>query len=142
MLLRPQGKGAYRNIRLFNFGFAQDKDIRAMHNAPAWADEPQPWQPAWTRADNHTVAAFGSTCWYAGQTLANRTNSSSPLGLLMAAVGGTQILEWAASGSLDGCSAMGHLAKGKARGKLFNTMVAPIANMSVSALLWYQVRIS
>ena len=57
----------------------------------------------------------------------------------MAAVGGTQILEWAQTGTLDRCVDMDHLAKGKGKGNLFNTMVAPLANMTIGALLWYQV---
>ena len=58
-----------------------------------------------------------------------------PLGLLLSSVGGTTIEQWSRANVALRCNG---IQKNLTDFNLFNTMVAPLVNMSVSTLLWYQ----
>lgn len=130
-------EGRYQNIRLFNYGFARVGDA-PWSQTPAWTTGPiGPWdQLVWARPTNETVDAFASTCWYYGEALVDILGEPDlPLGLLLSSVGGTTIEEWARAKPLSHCQGA---HKNATDYNLFNTMVAPLVNTSVSTLLWYQ----
>jgi hypothetical protein len=129
--------GRYQNIRLFNYGFARIGDAPASP-APAWTtSRGEPWSSfAWAAPTNETVDAFASTCWYYGETLIDILGEPDlPLGLLLSSVGGTTIEQWSRAAALQPCDGA---HKNPSEFNLFNTMVAPLVNVSVSTLLWYQ----
>eukprot|EP01043_Picozoa_sp_COSAG02_P071055 COSAG02_NODE_12831_length_1486_cov_1.052632_2_plen_243_part_01 len=84
--------------------------------------------------------AFAGTCWYYGETLTDILGDPDlPLGLLLSSVGGTTIEQWSRAHAVGQCTGV---HKNMTDYNLFNTMVAPFVNMSISTLLWYQVRLS
>ena len=66
---------------------------------------------------------FSATCWYTARDLAKELGPGVPLGLVGSYVGGTPIEAWTPP-----------------RGRLYNSMIAPLTHMAVKFILWYQVR--
>ena len=133
-------RGRYDNIRMFNYGFARVNDAPSSPT-PSWTTPPSlPWSKfAWVKPTNITVDAFAGTCWYYGETLTDILGDPDlPLGLLLSSVGGTTIEQWSRAHAVGHCTGA---HKNVTDYNLFNTMVAPFVNMSVSTLLWYQVRL-
>jgi len=148
--------GKYNNLRTFEYGYM---------NGGIQADEPQfvsTWYTnRWNKVsessklpsgppgpyDAHSEwARFSATCMYFGAELIDakrrmlgQIESTVPIGLIQSAVGGTQIESWMPSGARAQCSQLDPQGGSGGLSGLYNAMVAPFLNYSVSGWLWYQV---
>eukprot|EP00039_Didymoeca_costata_P015348 m.259407 g.259407 ORF g.259407 m.259407 type:complete len:703 (+) comp16203_c0_seq5:53-2161(+) len=90
-------------------------------------------------ANLSVLNTFGGICMYFGQALTDimRENGEPdvPLGLMDVSWGGTMIEQWSTNATTDKCQ---NTTKNKGSGTLYNGMVAPFANFSLTAWLWYQ----
>ena len=89
-------------------------------------------------------AQFSATCMYFGLELINTRAEEGledvPIGLIQAAIGGSQIESWMSNETIRSCKNQS-LAGGAVpqnQGRLYYGMVAPFANYSVAGWVWYQ----
>ena len=136
----------YSDVRLFNFGFATPDDVPGyspdgqVSSAPRWVSRPT---ANWTHSTRQTLPTFASTCWYTAKAMIDnrpKTSPSTPIGLLLAAVGGTRLAMWTSepSATLAGCDSTSMLTNATGAGQMFDLVLAPFVNMSASAISWYQ----
>eukprot|EP01060_Flectonema_neradi_P022565 TRINITY_DN30805_c0_g1_i1.p1 TRINITY_DN30805_c0_g1~~TRINITY_DN30805_c0_g1_i1.p1 ORF type:complete len:736 (+),score=147.42 TRINITY_DN30805_c0_g1_i1:123-2330(+) len=79
---------------------------------------------------------LSATCYYFAQELTDQMGSESiPIGLIQSAIGGTQIRQWLDNTTLSECS-MTNVNEHSSR--LYDGMVAPFINTTVTGWLWYQ----
>ena len=89
----------------------------------------------WRICSPQTVSYFSAVAYFFGRQLHHELDV--PMGLIMAAVGGTRIEPWTpaagvrAVDELDGIDA-------PANGQLYNGMIHPLAPLSVRGVIWYQ----
>jgi hypothetical protein len=147
--------GKYNNLRTFEYGYM---------NGGIQADAPQfvsTWYTnRWNKVsessqlpsgppgpyDAHSEwARFSATCMYFGAELIDakrrmlgQVESEVPIGLIQSAVGGTQIESWMSSGARAQCSNLDPQGGSGGLSGLYNAMVAPFLNYSVSGWLFYQ----
>jgi len=101
---------------------------------------------------------FSAACWYFAQSLTDRMKKAGevvPLGMIESAYGGTTIEQWVSVEAQLKCSNVTCHANASlpysaataeactqdeemGNGGLYNGMVAPFVNMTVSGFLWYQ----
>lgn len=116
----------YPNIRLF----FQDASRATTANSEATNGR---WQIG-TKAN---ILNFSSTGFVAGKYYYLEQNENVPVGLLYAAVGGTNIDVWVPSWAYDtDPDLMGNTTTNKFQH--FNGMIAPLQKFAVSGVIWYQ----
>jgi hypothetical protein len=100
-----------------------------------------------TSPEKSLLMDYSASCWYFGKSLADMMEAESegidgndggvPLGMMAVSVGGTAIEQWVEKGAQEGChniSCMG--ANCSSNAGLYNSMVAPYANMTVKGWIW------
>lgn len=94
-----------------------------------------------TSGQHSAFAQFSSTCMYfAVELIAALGDTTTPIGIIQSAIGGSQIEAWMDNKTLTQCShesLAGGAVPGNS-GRLFYGMIAPFVNMSLSGFLWYQ----
>jgi hypothetical protein len=88
----------------------------------------QPWITAKDAAanDSKKLFSFSSTCWYFGESLAEKLGPSAPpIGLIHTAYGGSQIEAWVRPED-NSCIGTGHIS-----GSLWRDNVSPYLNTTV-----------
>jgi hypothetical protein len=103
----------------------------------------QPGQDNCPNQDLNLLGQFSATCFYFAANLIDLLKQNNeeayPIGLIQSAIGGSQIEAWTPDSALGLCKNESLNANGQAPpGRLFNGMVAPFVNMSISGCLWYQ----
>eukprot|EP01060_Flectonema_neradi_P037797 TRINITY_DN7724_c0_g1_i2.p1 TRINITY_DN7724_c0_g1~~TRINITY_DN7724_c0_g1_i2.p1 ORF type:complete len:431 (+),score=71.39 TRINITY_DN7724_c0_g1_i2:86-1294(+) len=79
---------------------------------------------------------FSATCMHFAMSLIDRTgDKTTPIGLILSAVGGTMIESWISNSTYATCR---NLSTGPPTGNLYRAMVAPFVNTSITGFLWYQ----
>ena len=108
------------------------------------------WRRGWERASAGSLEMFSAACWHFAEALvdaaAARGEPPVPLGLVGSYWGGTMIEMWMPNATVGSC----RNASGRAwapsqmqrwdiaAGALFNGMVAPLVNTSITGAIWYQ----
>jgi sialate O-acetylesterase len=107
----------------------------------------------WQQATTETAGAFSAVCWYFGLSL--QATLGVPIGLVSAAVGGSEIEQWTSERALrqlpevaseidreyaawnpdPGTSASPVPAR---HSLFFNEMIAPLGRYTLSGVIWYQ----
>jgi sialate O-acetylesterase len=88
---------------------------------------------------------FSAVCWTAGRDLYDSWNGTVPIGLLHASYGGTAASTWTSNGSVLSCGPLpafpdNSTALRNPPSGAYNAMIHPLLPLSLSAVLWYQVR--
>ena len=91
----------------------------------------------WTPATPESVRSFSSTAYYTARELLS--NRATPLGLIRASLGGTQIQLWSSPDALQKC---GHKTSSgpfwRNYSSLFGKMIMPLARLQLSGVVYYQ----
>jgi hypothetical protein len=144
--------GEYDNLRTYQHG-------QLAAQTPAWAVPAKssaglPWRwrrAGWAARTNTSIGdylhpaaplpllnGFSAVCLYFGQRLTDRLRASNaavpPIGLMDVSWGGSMIEQWSTNATTEGCANTS--MDQAAAGTLYNGMVAPLANMSVTGWLW------
>eukprot|EP00755_Sulcionema_specki_P033859 Sspe_Gene.101699::Locus_76332_Transcript_1_1_Confidence_1.000_Length_901::g.101699::m.101699/K05970/SIAE; sialate O-acetylesterase len=141
--------GAYSNIRFHQYGGQKSKYETT---SPTWTtlDGYRTWYNAsWAArqpdVDRHHLSPFhlfSATCMYFAIELTDQLQGSGrevvPIGLMQSAVGGTMIEAWVDSETLTRCKNESLSPGVSPPTQLYNGMVAPFVNTTVSGWLWYQ----
>jgi sialate O-acetylesterase len=151
--------GKWRNIRHFMFGSMGGQYLAT---EPQWVSSLQTndgdplstnsWhtlevsaaRPSLNNATgaHSAFAQFSATCMYFAVELVRATgDTTTPIGVIQSAIGGSQIESWMDNTTLTECAneSLTGGAVPEDSGRLFYGMVAPFVNTSVSGWLWYQV---
>ena len=91
--------------------------------------------------DMNLLGQFSATCFYFATNLIDQRRQDKeetvPIGLIQSAIGGSQIEAWTPDSALGKCKNESLNANGQAPpGRLFNGMVAPFVNISLTGFLW------
>lgn len=137
--------GAYNNMRLFQWG---SMGYQSRSDSPAWASTSLAY-PDWTwlsplDALNYTnggglvqLKSFPATCMYFATALIDLLGASAPpVGLIATAVGGTTIESWSDAVAYSACSEPQTGNSAAPPVTLFNGLVAPFVNASISGWVW------
>ena len=106
-------------------------------------DVPAPTNPQWA-SEYNLFSQFSASCFYFASALTDRRRAAGrsvpPIGLIQSSIGGSKIEAWMPDGALGVCANESLAGKGQSPpGRLYNGMVAPFVNFTVSGWLWYQV---
>eukprot|EP00039_Didymoeca_costata_P016958 m.310249 g.310249 ORF g.310249 m.310249 type:complete len:695 (+) comp16474_c1_seq2:136-2220(+) len=105
-------------------------------------DEPIPWMKS-----NYTnLATFSAVCYYFGKSLYRHMAADGeiiPMGMVMNEWGGSLIEAWVpdnspATGELYCSDQSRHNRTGRTPGKLYNSMIVPVSNLTIRGWIWYQ----
>eukprot|EP01116_Phalansterium_solitarium_P014046 TRINITY_DN3155_c1_g1_i1.p1 TRINITY_DN3155_c1_g1~~TRINITY_DN3155_c1_g1_i1.p1 ORF type:complete len:787 (-),score=238.28 TRINITY_DN3155_c1_g1_i1:622-2982(-) len=103
----------------------------------------------WLPATPNNVEHFSALCYLTARNLLERLGPDYPLGLVMAAVGGTYIEEWIARDDAEACGYRPansttddpwflDSTRTKFVASCYNGLVYPLRNIVIHAILWYQ----
>ena len=147
--------GKYHNVRIY-----QHPHIAAQ--TPQWVAEQRPsvkaplemqWNTAQMAHDIQVVESsylhpaanmsaltqFSGLCWYFAQELTDlmlaNNDEAVPIGMMDLAWGGTMIEQWTTNSTTAECK---NCTVNAGSGTLYNGMVGPFANTTLSGFLWYQ----
>ena len=136
----------YPNIRLFNVPVQQSN----------WTidDASVTWQPdSWVLPSNSTLqnvsnpwdrsSYFSATCYWTAMYLYDSLNDSTPIGLVQASAGGTQVAAWTSNDTNLACGPLPvpygtDNAPRNWPSVEYNAMIHPLLPMRFRAVLWYQ----
>eukprot|EP01060_Flectonema_neradi_P039110 TRINITY_DN848_c0_g1_i2.p1 TRINITY_DN848_c0_g1~~TRINITY_DN848_c0_g1_i2.p1 ORF type:complete len:656 (+),score=152.97 TRINITY_DN848_c0_g1_i2:44-2011(+) len=143
------GNGSYSNIRFYNHPNMKGQT---------------PYEPWWTSTHGNTswynnsyastipdgvsdevgdyghvnlspFNGFSATCMHFATSLIDKTGDhTTPIGLILSAVGGTKIEAWISNSTFNSCKNQST----PTGGGLYREMVAPFVNTSITGFLWYQ----
>uniref|UniRef100_A0A6B2L341 Sialate O-acetylesterase domain-containing protein n=1 Tax=Arcella intermedia TaxID=1963864 RepID=A0A6B2L341_9EUKA len=125
----------YPNIRVFTVG----QGTFSAAPLQEFATVSQPWTPA--SASSIGVgdwSEFSATCWFFGKYLYD--DLQVPLGLFSSNWGGTPVEAWSSPDALAKCPVKESEQLGGPgdKSQLWNAMIVPILQMSISGATWYQ----
>eukprot|EP01084_Bolivina_argentea_P264623 448294_1 len=141
--------GKYSNIRFFTKRPWAMYDNISSYVIPAETDIIN-GKYKWHSGSNiDRVKLFSATCWYTAQSLIDMYNMSNiNFGLILSVIDGSQIEPWIINHTIENiCDAPQFecprpntdcKCPGAHCGALFNGMIKPFINMSITAFLWYQ----
>lgn len=102
---------------------ANQPNIRLYHVPKVHADQPESdIQADWSPCTSETVPKFSAVLYHFGRILSDELGV--PIGLINSSWGGSPIEPWTIK---DGRS-----------GGMYNAMIAPLTNLSVQGVIWYQ----
>ena len=86
---------------------------------------------------------FSSTCWYFGESLAEKLGAGAeeappPIGLINTAWGGSMIEEWTTEAVTATCQGMKSPTPGFTQG-FYDTRVTPYLDMTVKGWVWCKI---
>ena len=88
---------------------------------------------------SETNGDFSAVCWFFARDLFTVLSPTRPLGLISAAVGGTQVELWSSNSLLnDQCKESRKPAEEDS--KLWNAMMVGLLRTTIDGAIWYQVR--
>jgi len=93
-----------------------------------------PFADAWHEARDPWVTLLPPTAYYFGAEL--RHDLDVPIGLLVSAVGGSQIQRWIPREVVGALKVDSESSEGA--GALYNTMIHPLLNFTIKGVIWYQ----
>lgn len=132
--------GGLDDIRLFQFG---GMGLQNAAQTPVYATTSLTY-PTWQWQDLPTALAqkdylsfgnFPATCFYFAYSV-KKMGGKGPFGLIANAVGGTTLAAWSDASVLDSCPNSTDTASAAPPMVLFNGMVAPLFNTTISAWVW------
>jgi sialate O-acetylesterase len=87
-----------------------------------------------------TIANFSASCWFFGADLFDALGRSVPIGLIDNSAGGTSIHYWSSPDAIAQCSQVTPSSNATADGvgALFDAMIAPLAQVALSGVAWFQ----
>ncbi|MGH8188914.1 MAG: sialate O-acetylesterase, partial [Steroidobacteraceae bacterium] len=98
-----------------------------------------PGPVAWHKTEPALARDFSATCFYFARELQRTVNV--PMGLIVAAWGGSRVQAWTSAAAVPPQPEeppRPSYAPPDAPGAIRNAMIAPLDNLSVRAILWYQ----
>ena len=101
---------ANHNLSIFQVGFNEMTIDRAL----------------WAHATPDNVGGTSAVCYFFAHTLSHALGANLAIGLLQAAKGGTDIVEWT------------HAAGGAGDGALYDAKIAPMQPYAIRGAAWYQ----
>ncbi len=93
-----------------------------------------PFADAWHEAREPWVSPLSPTAYYFAAKL--RRDLDVPVGLIVSAVGGTQIQRWIPKEVVEGLNLDSESSAGA--GVLYNTMIHPLRKFTIKGVIWYQ----
>jgi sialate O-acetylesterase len=128
---------AFPDIRLFTVGQGTPRSPAPGVPLLQFGTIEQSWTPASAASVGGTAtsAGFSAVCWVAGRTLYTQLGGSVPLGLVVAAWGGTALQQWAPSDAV-----LRECKQSPGQGARFEAMIAPLLRMRLSGVMFYQAR--
>ena len=94
----------------------------------------------WVIASPDTVKDFSAVCWFFGRDLHDKLKM--PIGLISSNWGGTPIEAWSSAAALKYCpsdkSNPSKVSGPNSRSVLWNAMINPLINLTISGVIWYQ----
>ena len=118
-----------------------DPDIRSIVMEKNEAAKPQeaivpkaPFRDAWRAAQKPWVMPLSPTAYYFAAKL--RHDLDVPVGLIVSAVGGSQIQRWMPKDVVDGLNLDSESTRGA--GALYNAMIYPLRKFTIKGVIWYQ----
>jgi hypothetical protein len=154
--------GKYNKLRFFQFGGMKAPSVGhqltptytqhsgAMTYKPAGSAMSHSWfnatfvaavPPSGDKHDLGPLMGMSATCIEFGRSLLDQLGPSAPpIGLISSAVGGTKIESWSPNATTMECqnTTVDAPTAGKPDGSLFNGMVCPFVNMTISGYVFYQ----
>ncbi|CAK9076056.1 Sialate O-acetylesterase (H-Lse) (Sialic acid-specific 9-O-acetylesterase) [Durusdinium trenchii] len=121
--------GKYANIRI--------------HGMSGNMNPTQPWQkvsdaiqsPGSCEKGDCAFFKYSSTCWYFAESLSDRLNDDTPIGLIHTAWGGSMIEAWLDNKTIATCKNASISAGNQ---KYHDERVMPYSNMTLKGWIWYQ----
>jgi sialate O-acetylesterase len=92
-------------------------------------------QGRWQPCSKQSIAYFSSVAYFFGRKL--HQDLKVPVGLVVAAVGGTRIEPWTPACGVDAVAELKADKKGT-NGDLFNGMIHPLTPLRIRGVIWYQ----
>ena len=150
----------YSNIRLFSYYSAFNDTPQAEQTSVAYL--PDTWvlpstntlQPSWDPTS--PWAYFSATCYWTGKYISDSLNNSIPIGLVQSSYGGTPVMAWTSSDTVNNCGPLWNeqpdesfwSAQSGPWGAVdagpwepsneYNAMIHPLLPMRLAGVLWYQ----
>jgi sialate O-acetylesterase len=104
-------------------------------------DDPIPW----LTSSYDSLTPFSAVCYYFGKALYKRMaeeGDAVPIGLIKNEWGGSLIESWVPDSNPSTgktyCTER-ESREGRTPGKLYNSMIMPMSNLTIKGVLWYQV---
>jgi len=94
----------------------------------------KPFVDAWRPAREPWMMPLSPTAYYFAAKLRNELDV--PIGLIVSAIGGTQIQRWMPREVVEGLDLDSESSDGA--GVLYNTMIHPLRNFTIKGVIWYQ----
>ncbi|RCH55680.1 hypothetical protein DJ568_07280 [Mucilaginibacter hurinus] len=102
------------------------------------------WLPAdtlsraavWNACTPATTAVTSAVAYYFARKI--HTEINVPIGIIVAAVGGTKCEQWANKEVFTDATISGMYGDGTGDSQLYNGMINPFTNLSVKGFIWYQ----
>lgn len=90
----------------------------------------------WQVCSPATVGGWSGVAYYFAQKL--NTSLNIPVGIIISAVDGTSCEAWASKATFDANPALAVYSGINSATQLYNGMISPLTNLSVSGFIWYQ----
>ena len=98
----------------------------------------------WNGLVNATSGPFSAACWYTGRDVYEALNGTVPIGLIQSSYSGTVVEAWTSPRSNGECGPIPPLIPHENNtanqpSALYNSMIRPLENYTIAAVVWYQV---
>ena len=97
----------------------------------------------WAAPSPTTLPFFSAVCFWFGKSLSDDLGPNHPIGLLASNLGGTRVEAWSTPSGLANCD-VGSTEKPESGTNnvsgLYNAMIHPLFQTTVTGVIWYQVR--
>ena len=122
------------SIRLFQT-YPKSSDV-PMAEAVVTPNPHSTGDTAWYKP-SETSGDFSSVCWFYARDLYTALSPKRPIGVIMSAVGGTNIEMWSSPRSMSDNCGVSHAPKGD-DSTLWNALVVPLLRTTITGAIWYQ----
>lgn len=140
ILCNGQSNMAYTLAQFSSLTPLSDKDyndIRLYKQDTAYTSQPQSDIASghWVSATRQEALYFSAFGFGTGKMLYDALNEEVPVGLIHAAIGGTNINTWVPNGTFSQDPDLAAINNGNTA---YNAMVAPVTGFTIGHVLWYQ----